>query len=271
MVFTGGIRVGILVERRYRAQRQPAGLIAALRLRGNEVRVIDPFDLCEVGADGWLAGLDIVVPRGRSLELLSLVACAERGGVPVINGRRAIGSVHNKLEMSAALIAAGIPTPRTFAAPPERLAAEVPAACYPLVLKPVFGDNGAGLTIVRDAAQLRRLDWPEAMAVAQRLVPGDGLDLKLYGAGDAVWAVRKPSPLTPRTGAREAGPVPVTRDLEALGRRCGELFGLELYGVDCVETDDGPVVIEVNEYPNYTGVEEADASLAAVVERCAWR
>jgi ribosomal protein S6--L-glutamate ligase len=271
MVFTGGIRVGILVERRYRTQRQPAGLIDGLRLRGNEVKVIDPLDVCEVGVDGWLAGLDVVVPRGRSLELLSLVACAERRGVPVVNGRRAIAAVHNKLEMSAALIAADIPTPRTFAAPPERLAAEVPAACYPLVLKPAFGDNGAGLTIARDAAELLRLDWPEPVAVAQRLVPSDGLDLKLYGVGDAVWAVRKPSPLTPRTGAREPGPIPLTADLGALGRRCGELFGLGLYGVDCVETEDGPVVIEVNEYPNYTGVDGADASLAALVERCAWR
>ena len=271
MALTRGIRVGVLVERRYRAQRQPAGLIDGLRHRGNEVRVIDPLDVCEVGADGWLAGLDVVVPRGRSLELLSLVACAERRGVPVVNGRRAIGAVHNKLEMSAALIAAGIHTPRAFAGPPERLAAEVPADCFPLVVKPAFGDNGHGLKFVRDAGELTGLDWSEPVALAQRFVPGDGLDLKLYGAGEAVWAVRKPSPLTPGAGHREPRPVPLTAELEALGRRCGELFGLRLYGVDCVESADGPVVIEVNEYPNYTGVPGADVCLAALVERCAGR
>jgi ribosomal protein S6--L-glutamate ligase len=268
MMFTG-IRVGVLVERRYRAQRQPAGLIDGLRLRGNEVRVFDPLDVCEIGADGWLAGLDVVVPRGRSLELLSLVACAERRGVPVVNGRQAIGAVHNKVEMSAVLIAGGIPTPRTFAAPPKRLAAEVPAGCYPLVVKPAFGDNGHGLRIVGDADELMDLEWAEPVAIAQQLVPGDGLDLKLYGAGDGVWAIRKPSPLTAQAVGREAGPVPLTAGLEALARRCGELFGLGLYGVDCVETADGPVVIEVNEYPNYTGVPGADACLAALVERCA--
>jgi ribosomal protein S6--L-glutamate ligase len=56
--------------------------------------------------------------------------------------------------------------------------------------------------------------------------------------------------------------------MRELGLRCGELFGLELWGVDCVETPDGPVVIEVNEFPNYTAVPAADERLADhVLER----
>jgi glutathione synthase/RimK-type ligase-like ATP-grasp enzyme len=41
-----------------------------------------------------------------------------------------------------------------------------------------------------------------------------------------------------------------------------ELFGLELYGVDCIETPNGPVVIEVNDFPNYSGVPGSDQLLA---------
>jgi glutathione synthase/RimK-type ligase-like ATP-grasp enzyme len=35
--------------------------------------------------------------------------------------------------------------------------------------------------------------------------------------------------------------------------------------VDCVETPAGPVVIEVNDFPNYTGVPGADDALARLV------
>jgi ribosomal protein S6--L-glutamate ligase len=268
---TGRLTVGVLVEQRYLHQHQPAGLCAELRRRNHEVVVIDPESVHEVGSGSWLAGIDVLVPRGRSLSLLSLVACAEHYGVAVVNGRRAIGSVHNKLEMSVALVASGISTPETFVAPLERLANTVPVDCYPLVLKPAFGDNGRGLYLVPDAEQLARVTWPESIALAQRLVPSDGSDLKLYVAGEYVWALRKPSPFAPLRSIQAPDPVEVTDELVAFARRCGELFGLELYGVDCIETAQGPVVIEVNEYPNYTGVEEADERLADLVERRAGR
>jgi ribosomal protein S6--L-glutamate ligase len=44
--------------------------------------------------------------------------------------------------------------------------------------------------------------------------------------------------------------------------RCGATFGLDIYGVDTVETAQGPAVIEVNEFPNFTGVPDAAAHIA---------
>jgi ribosomal protein S6--L-glutamate ligase len=63
----------------------------------------------------------------------------------------------------------------------------------------------------------------------------------------------------------EAELVPISQELVDLGRRCGELFGLELYGVDCILTPDGPAVIEINEFPNYTAVPNADERLTDYV------
>jgi ribosomal protein S6--L-glutamate ligase len=266
--FTTPLTVGVLVERRYMCQRQPAGLCGELLRRGHAARLIDPDDICRVGSIDWLQDVDVVVPRGRSAALLALVKLAEHRGVPVVNGRDAIGSVHNKLDMAVALVAAGIPTPETFAGSPVRLAEGVPAGSYPLVLKPMFGDNGHGLSIAYDAEQLARVDWPEPVALAQRLVPSDGSDLKLYGIGREVSAVRTPSLFAAvGAGMRRPAPVELTSELMALARRCGELFGLELYGVDCIETADGPLVIEVNDFPNYTAVSDADERLVGHVER----
>src|SRR5919108_6189338 len=111
------------------------------------------------------------------------------------------------------------------------------------------------------------------MVLAQRYVAGAGRDLKLYGIGRQVWAVRKPSPLNGRVGTSDkVEPVETTSALQDLGRRCGALFGLELYGVDCIETKHGPVVIEVNDFPNFTGVPDADNKLAEYVTSISpWR
>jgi ribosomal protein S6--L-glutamate ligase len=120
--------------------------------------------------------------------------------------------------------------------------------------------------MVADRGELKELDWAEPVAVAQPLLPSDGVDLKLYGIGERVWAVRKRSPLR-RDGASGCGepaaePVALNSDLERLGLRCGRLFGLELWGVDCIETPSGPLVIEVNEFPNYSGVPQVNERLA---------
>jgi ribosomal protein S6--L-glutamate ligase len=260
-------RLGVLVERRYLSHAQPAGMISALRARGHEVVTLDPeAHSADIGEDGWLRDLDLIVGRGRSLALLCLLTSAECRGAPTINRRGAIAAVHNKAEMAVVLAAAGIPTPDTFLGRPADLVAQLPDSRYPLIVKPSFGDNCRGLRIVESADQLAALAWPEPLLLAQQFLPSDGKDLKLYGIGQEIWAVRKPSPLEHRNGsAADCELVTMTAELGELARRCGQIFGLELFGVDCLETPEGPVVIEVNEFPNYTGVPEADERLADYV------
>ena len=47
-----------------------------------------------------------------------------------------------------------------------------------------------------------------------------------------------------------------------LALRCGRVFGLDIYGVDTVETADGVAVLEVNEFPNFTAVAGAAGAIA---------
>lgn len=274
---TGQLHIGVLVEKRYLVQAQPSGLNAALRARGHRVSVIDPQAVsCEMGDDGWLDGLDLVIARGRSWALLCLLAWAEAQGVMTINRRASIAGVHNKAEMGVALAVGKVPTPETHFGSVDRLAHKVADASYPLILKPIFGDNGGGLRVIYSTEELAGLEWPEPVALAQRYLPGNGYDLKLYGIGQDIWAVRKPCPLL-QNGAGYSDEsngdrskvelLPTTPELLELGRRCGSLFGLELFGVDCIETPASPVVIEVNEFPNYTGVPDADEKLADYVIR----
>src|SRR5262249_60222148 len=103
-------------------------------------------------------------------------------------------------------------------------------------------------------------DWPEPVALAQRYFQTDGYDLKLYGIGDEIWAVRKASPfnapLSGRqdNGASKDGLSPITRELIDLGRRCGRLLGLDVLGFDCIENEEGFCGFDSTDYRNSTDV-----------------
>jgi ribosomal protein S6--L-glutamate ligase len=256
-------RIGIAVEPRYLSQLQPAGLVRALERAGLAPSLIDP----DHAPSDALDGLDILVARGRSAALLALLGRAEAAGIPTVNPRAAICAVVDKAAMARALSGAGVPTPATRVGTREAILEGARPGDFPMVVKPVFGDNARGVHVVCSREELARLPWNEPVALAQPFLPSDGDDLKLYVAGAAVWAVKKPSPIGDRTGG-PARLVPATAALEALAHRCGRLFGLELFGVDCIDGPHGPAVIEVNDFPNYTGIDGVDERLAThVLER----
>src|SRR5207249_10304389 len=82
-----------------------------------------------------------------------------------------------------------------------------------------------------------------------------------YVCSARAFATRKPAPLY---GDPTAGPQPYRAEpgLVDLASRCGRVFGLDIYGVDAIETADGVAVLEVNEFPNFTAVPDAAGEIA---------
>jgi ribosomal protein S6--L-glutamate ligase len=275
--------ITVVAEPRYLSHRQPAGLVEALRAAGHRVELLEP---AAPATALWLATRppDVLVARGRSDELLKLLEEAEVAGMPVVDRASSVRAVRDKVLMDRRLRRGSVALPRACLATRAELAA-LPDDAFPLILKPRFGDNARGVRLVRDRDALADalagdgIDsagrCPDGELLAQSFVPGDGRDLKLYGAGSEVVAVRRPAPVALLPGRppppSPVEPVPVTAALRALAHRCADVFGLGLYGVDCVETRAGPVVIEVNDFPNFTGVPDAEVLLAAHVTRVALR
>jgi ribosomal protein S6--L-glutamate ligase len=262
--------IAVIAERRYLSHAQPQGMIQGLKALGHSVLVIDPEERAfEAGDHRWTDNINVAVARGRSWSVLCLLEWLERKSVPVINPRSAIGAVHNKAEMTIRLASAGIPTPRTLLGSPRLVAEQLAAGDFPVIVKPIFGDNCCGLELAYNRDELAALPWPEPLAIVQSFIPGITHDLKLYCIGHHVWAVRKPSPLAakffPELLDQPPELLPVVPALRTLALQCAEVFGLQLFGVDCVETDDGPLVIEVNEFPNYSAVPGADEKLSQFV------
>ena len=146
----------------------------------------------------WLDGCDAVIVRGiprGSLEQVifrvdALHALVERG-VTCVNGPRAIERTVDKFLASALLARAGVPTPRTIAC--ERLEDALEAfeeLGGDVIVKPLFGSMGAGMTRVDDADVAYRvfgaLSLERAVYYLQEALPHDGRDLRALVVGGRV-------------------------------------------------------------------------------------
>jgi len=264
--------IAIIAERRHLENPSIREAHGAFEDAGYSVEVVVPGGerLFEIPDEPppWEAALS----RGRDLTGLAFLAATAALGVLAINTPHSIELVRNKVAMQAVLLQHGLPMPRTwFAARPEvfrRVAHEQ----FPLVVKPYDGDGARGLWLLsrpEDADRLPQLGDDRSIYLAQTHLETDGFDLKLYGIGSRIWAVRKPSPVRfPGPGPAEMrvtdGAQMVTLDpqLRDIALTCGRACGLDLWGVDVAMTPSGPVVIEVNDFPTYSAVPQAGALIA---------
>ena len=146
----------------------------------------------------WLDGCDAVIVRGiprGSLEQVifrvdALHALVERG-VTCVNGPRAIERTVDKFLASALLARAGVPTPRTIACErPEDALEAFEELGGDVIVKPLFGAMGAGMTRVDDADVAYRvfeaLALERAVYYLQEALPHDGRDVRALVVGGRV-------------------------------------------------------------------------------------
>jgi ribosomal protein S6--L-glutamate ligase len=234
-------------------------LVDRLRAQGCEVTVwvpeCQPAELRNVVPDA-----DLYLWKSHGPLCDSIAAYLAAAGRPILNDYFATLQVRDKLVTSQRLIDAGLPTPdAVFADDLEQLAQAIDR--YPVVVKPNGGRRGQQVSLAENADDLLRLKDLTGPLCAQQYIAGNGIDLKVYGIGPQVFAVSRPSPLDPN-GGQDRELRHLSAEIEQISLRCGEAFGLELYGVDLIETPDGLSVIEVNCFPGYKGVPGADRLLA---------
>lgn len=192
----------------------------------------------------------------------------EASGVRVVNSARAIEAAVDKFLATAELQAAGLLVPPTIVC---QTATDGLAAFETLggdvVVKPLFGGEGRGITRVSDAAIARRvfmsLEQIGAVLYIQKFIPHDGVDWRLLVIGDEVLGMKRVNPDDWRTnislGARPA-PLEVTTELAQLARRAAEAVGAAVAGVDLLPARDGRLyAIEVNAVPGWKALSEVTA------------
>lgn len=265
------MRIGVIMRRRSPTHRTPmTDAIAQLQAGGATVDLIHPNEQ-PIELSSVRVAYDLYVLKEKTDLTLSLAAALHAAGAAIVNPFPASLRLRDKAMAFKILHAAGVPTPATYVA--SHVAQLFPLlAAGPLVVKPYRGSRGEGVRVVSDAAELQTFTPPPEPEpiFAQRYHRPDGRDRKIYVIGKEIFGVKRVWPS--RTEAEKQGePFEVDSELAEIVRRCGEAFGIDLYGVDIVVSDGRPYVVDASSFPGFKGVPDAGRRLAQYLHAAAER
>lgn len=263
------MKLCFLVEELYRHDGMPLDVVRRLVTWGHSVDVVRPGDsLLRISEeirsgthDAWVLK---TVSGGPGLTLLEAAAAV---GLTTVNDARSIRSVRDKALTSVIARQHDLSVPVTYTAPRASLFADVPAELFPLVVKPADGSSGRGVRLVSDPGGLAAVDAElaaEGQLIAQPYVPNSGSDMKVYCLAGELHATSKRSVLHPDRPVEE-GSVPLSAEVASMVAKVGAVFGLDLYGVDVVLGPDGPVIVDINDFPSFRCVPDAVSRVAGAI------
>lgn len=262
------MRFCFIIEAQYRDELMPMEVARQLMTWGHDIDLLEPETtitrLSDLTRGNYEAYVLKTVSDGPGLSILE---AAEAAGIPTINNSRSIRLIRDKAVAAAYAHTRGLPIPLTYFVAQPELLKQIPIGDYPLVVKPTNGSSCRGIYRIDSPADLETLKIAEANAsffLAQQYVENSGFDIKLYVVGAEVFAVTKRSPLHPDVKV-DKRLFPVSLELRNLALCVGELFGLDIYGLDVIETAHGPMIVDINDFPSFGQVPNAVALVSSEI------
>ena len=253
-------RIGIISAPKGDDHRSPfvEEVTRRLRERAVAVDVVYPeerlLDLGHVAIER-----DLYVIKSGTEAALAYAALLHDAGARMVNSFHVTSRIRDKILASRTLLAAGIPSPESFVATTSASFAPV-LEDGPIVVKPIRGSRGAGVTVVERSEALDSIA-SDGLLFAQRYYAPDGLDNKIYVVGGRAFGVRRKWPATTyeeKLGER----FEVTGEFADLADACASAFGTDLFGFDIVQSGGRSYVVDVNAFPGFKGVPEAAELIA---------
>jgi RimK family alpha-L-glutamate ligase len=223
------------------------------------------------GCDGCLPDAAFVrgVPGGSLEQVvlrLDILHALKDLGVPVYNDGRAIERTVDKAMTSFVLARAGIPTPSTWVTESESgartIALREAAEGRELVLKPLFGSQGAGLRRVANAGELPPAQEYDGVYYLQRYIepraPGwhDWRVFVINGTAVAAMIRRGKSWINNVSQGATCEAAELADDLRELAEGACRALHMDYAGVDLIRDRDGQAqVVEVNGIPAWKGLQ----------------
>ena len=200
---------------------------------------------------------------------LAVLKHFETQGVLAINPSQGISDSRNKFRSLQILASKGLRVPATvLTQSPSGVRAAIAAIHgMPAILKILQGTHGAGVMLVHTPASLESVldtlrTLNQDVIIQEFLKEGAGRDFRVFVVGSQVIATMMRTPQAGefrsnihRGGEGDSIELPESYTKAAI--RAARAFGLQVAGVDLMESPYGPVVIEVNSSPGFEGIEKA--------------
>lgn len=255
-------------------------LVEAAKVRGHEVEIIDHLK-CNIEIekgepslyyiDHYLEGFDAVIPRiGASVTFYgtAVVRQFEMMGVFTVASSRGIVHSRDKLRCLQVLSREGIGLPKTVFTNYSKNVKHVvdSAGGAPVVLKLLEGTQGLGVVLAENenaaASVLEAFNGLKARVIVQEFIrEAKGADLRAFVVdGQVVGAMkRQGKPGEFRSNLHRGGSsriIELSEEEKATAVQASKALGLAVAGVDMLQSERGPLVLEVNSSPGLEGIEK---------------
>ncbi|MFH0896942.1 MAG: RimK family alpha-L-glutamate ligase [Candidatus Bathyarchaeota archaeon] len=210
----------------------------------------------------------IVRPIGRgSLDeiifRLDLLHRLEKLGIVVVNQPSAIEKAVDKFYALALLDEEGVNVPRTVVTEsPRRALRAFKELGEDVVVKPIFGSRGMGVTRITDFEVARRifrsLAFLHNVLYIQEFIPHGNRDIRAFVVGDRVVAAMYRVSENWRTNVSQGAKAVAFKppaELEELAVKASRILGCEISGVDIMEGSAGYIINEINSQPGFRGLQ----------------
>jgi len=191
----------------------------------------------------------------------------ERLGMLIINPAESIECAVDKYYALTLLEEKGLPVPRTAVTENPNQALK---AFYELgedvIIKPIFGSRGIGSTRISDpevaTRVFRAVSFYHGVLYLQEFIPHGDSDIRVFVIGNRVLASMRRIANSWKTnvslGAKPK-PIKLDKELANLSVKAAETIGCKVAGVDILEGPNGPVIIELNSQPGWSGLQSVTA------------
>ena len=246
---------------------------------GHIAEILDPFGFyLHIGGTGNrityhgkpAEDFDVIVPRlSRTTAQYGeeILAHFEWVGTPVVNRAKAIVAARHKFHSLRILAQHGLPIPPSLTVGSATFLEDAVADVgdYPFILKPFHGTHGTGVMLLDTPTSLTSAvdalcDLHQDYVIQSFIAEAGGVDLRvLVVGGEAVAAMKRSAPpgefrANIHKGASGEA-IALTDEYTHLAIEAAAALELEIAGVDLLQTNEGPVILEVNPSPGFEELE----------------
>jgi len=243
--------------------------------------------IISVDSERYIDGLhpkpDAVIPRiGVALSTFGqlLITAFEDSDIPVTTSSFGLAHSRDKFRAGQFLSNHGIHVPKTlsFASPHNIDGAIRAVGGYPFILKKLKGTQGEAVYLINDVDKAHKklgkyIRKRKPFLVQQYIKESKGSDLRCFVVGGKVVGAMKRTAASGdfRANIHAGGKgeaVELSPAEHDMAVRATELLKLPVAGVDILQSDDGPLLLEVNSSPGLQGIEKATGNdIAAEIIR----